>query len=85
MKRDVHHKSKSKPKNRKTPLQEQFGQLVKTRRLVLGLSQEALAELADVHFTYVSSTERGERNISLANIEKLANALGCSMKDLMPK
>lgn len=83
MKRDVHHKSK--PKERKTPLQEQFGQLVKARRLLLGLSQEALAERANVHFTYVSSAERGERNISLANIEKFANALECSMKDLMPK
>jgi transcriptional regulator with XRE-family HTH domain len=74
----------SKPKERKTPLQKAFGKLLKARRLGLGISQEALAERADLHFTYVSSTERGERNISLANIEKLAKALGCSMKDLMP-
>ncbi len=75
----------SKPKERKTPLQEMFGRLVRSRRTHLGLTQEELAEKADMHFTYVSSTERGERNISLANIEKLADALGCSMKDLMPK
>ncbi len=76
---------KSKPKERKTPLQKAFGNLIKARRLELGLSQEEVAEKANLHFTYVSSTERGERNISLANIAKLAKALNCSMKDLMPK
>jgi transcriptional regulator with XRE-family HTH domain len=49
------------------------------------MSQEELAERADLHFTYVSSTERGERNISLANIAKLAKALNVSMKELMPR
>lgn len=76
---------KSKPKERKTLLQVIFGNLVRTRRTNLGLTQEELAEKADMHFTYVSSTERGERNISLANINKLAKALECSMKDLMPE
>jgi len=77
--------TKSKPKERKTSLQETFGKLVRARRTHLGWTQEELAEKADMHFTYVSSTERGERNISLLNIAKLANALECSMKDLMPK
>jgi ribosome-binding protein aMBF1 (putative translation factor) len=77
--------SRSKPKERKTPLQKAFGKLIRARRMELGLSQEELAERAAMHFTYVSSIERGERNISLANIAKLAKALGCSMNDLMPK
>jgi transcriptional regulator with XRE-family HTH domain len=72
------------PKERKTPLQKEFGRIVREKRLALEISQEELAERADLHFTYVSSTERGERNISLANIAKLAKALGISMKDLMP-
>jgi transcriptional regulator with XRE-family HTH domain len=75
----------SKLKERKTPLQKTFGEILRSHRVRLGISQEELAEKAGMHFTYVSSTERGERNISLANIAKFAEALGCSMKDLMPK
>ena len=43
------------------------------------------ADLAGLHRTYVSSVERGKRNISLLNIEKLALALGVEMTDLMPR
>jgi len=73
-----------RPKERKTKLQIAFGKILREKRLMAGLSQEDLAEKADLHFTYVSSTERGERNISLTNIEKFAKALECSMKDFMP-
>jgi transcriptional regulator with XRE-family HTH domain len=48
-----------------------------------GLSQERLAEIAGLHRTYVSSVERGQRNISLENIHKLALALGVSMTELV--
>jgi transcriptional regulator with XRE-family HTH domain len=50
---------------------------------VLGLSQEKLAEKADLHTNYVGSVERGERNIALENIYALAQALECSPKDLL--
>ena len=53
-------------------------------RLKKELSQERLAELAGLHRTYVSSVERGERNISLENIDRLAKALGEPMAKLMP-
>lgn len=72
------------PKDRKTPLQLKFGQLVREKRLPLALSQLQLACIANLHFTYISSVERGERNISLGNIAKIALALGCSLRDLMP-
>lgn len=61
-----------------------FGKRLREVRREKGISQEKLADLAGLHRTYVSSVERGERNISLANVERLAKALGVTLKDLMP-
>jgi len=52
-----------------------FGMLVRKLRLQRGLSQEKLAELANLHRNYVGGVERGERNIALLNIVALARAL----------
>ena len=65
-------------------VQVRFGRKLRAVRQRIGISQERLAELADLHRTYVSGVERGERNISIVNIERLAKALGVSMADLMP-
>ncbi len=62
-----------------------FGTRLREVREKAEISQEKLAELAKLHRTYVSSVERGKRNISIVNIERLAVALGVSMKDLMPE
>jgi transcriptional regulator with XRE-family HTH domain len=78
------HKEHKPLKTRKNPLQEAFGKAVREKRIALKLSQEKLAELCDLHFTYISSVERGERNISLLNIAKIAHALNCSLKELVP-
>lgn len=59
-----------------------FGHAVRKRRMEMNLSQEALAERADLHRTYVADIERGVRNVSLKNIEKLARALDLSLSEL---
>jgi transcriptional regulator with XRE-family HTH domain len=60
-----------------------FGRMVRDQRKKLGISQEKLAELADVHRTYVGMIERGEKNITLLNIEKFAKALKIPSKQLL--
>jgi transcriptional regulator with XRE-family HTH domain len=55
--------------------QRQFGRRLRALRNASGLSQMDLAHRADLHPTYVSSVERGQRNISLVNIHVLARAL----------
>jgi transcriptional regulator with XRE-family HTH domain len=59
-----------------------FGKAIRRRRRELDLSQEYLAEKADLHRTYISSIELGKCNVSLENIEKLAKALDVSIADL---
>ena len=58
----------------------QFGKILRSRRIALDLTQEFLAEKAELHRTYIADIERGTRNVSLLNIEKLARALGCSLE-----
>lgn len=65
-----------------TPL-VQFGRAVRERRLALGWSQERLAEESDLHWTYIGGIERGERNLSLQNIVKIAAALRISASSLL--
>jgi transcriptional regulator with XRE-family HTH domain len=67
----------------KRDVRKLFGKNLRERRLALGLSQEELAEHADLHRTYVGSAERGERNVSLENIVRLADALKVKPSDLL--
>ena len=59
-----------------------FGERVRTLRKERGLSQVQLSFKADLHRTYIGMIERAEKNITLVNIEKLANALDVSIKEL---
>jgi transcriptional regulator with XRE-family HTH domain len=54
-------------------------------RQVNGLSQEGLADLCDLHRTYIGSVEREERNVSLSTLEVLSEALGVSVSELLTK
>lgn len=60
-----------------------FARNIKAFRTKLNLSQEELADLAGLHRTYVGSVERGERNISIDNIERLASALNTDITELL--
>ena len=60
-----------------------FARKLKELRAKKGLSQEELADIAGLHRTYVGSVERGERNISIDNMERLASALNIQIKDLL--
>lgn len=52
-------------------------------RLEAGMSQDELAARADLHRTYISSVERGKRNVSLENIFAIAHALNCDPRELL--
>jgi len=56
---------------------------MREHRLRLGLSQEQLAEMTDLHRTYIGSIERAERNVSLDNVEIIAAALGVDIVELL--
>jgi transcriptional regulator with XRE-family HTH domain len=63
-------------------ISKKFGQRVRDLRKAKGLSQEALAERADLHYTYIGGVERGERNLSLKSIKKIADALDIVVRGL---
>lgn len=60
-----------------------FAENLRNLRRSRGLSQEALAELADLHRTYISQVEAGQRNIAVDNMECLAIALGKNLNELL--
>ncbi len=67
-----------------TKYRQAFGDRVRQIREQLGLSQEALAAQAKLHRTHISLIERGQRNVRLETVERLAKALRVQPADLMP-
>jgi transcriptional regulator with XRE-family HTH domain len=65
------------------PARVLFGQRLRVAREALSLSQEALAEQADIHRTYVSQVESGRRNIAIDNMERLAAAVGMELWEML--
>ena len=59
-----------------------FGRALRRRRQKLGVSQEAFADMCQLDRTYIGGIERGERNVALVNIEKIAKTLRISIVQL---
>jgi len=64
---------------------EKFGNKVRIYRDKLNISQEELAERSGLHRTYIGMIERAEKNITLKNIEKIANGLNVDIINLLEK
>ena len=64
-------------------LAEALGRVVRDRRTLCGLSQEAFAAQCGLHRTYIGSIERGERNVTLGNIMRIARALGSTPSEIL--
>jgi transcriptional regulator with XRE-family HTH domain len=60
-----------------------LGKKIREYRLKMGISQEQLGKLAKVHRTYIGMIERGEKNVTIQNIYKVAMALGVEVKNLI--
>lgn len=70
---------------REEAILSQFGEQIKLVRNERNISQEKLAELSKLDRTYISSVERGQRNIGILNIIKIANALNVNACSLLEK
>lgn len=66
-------------------LVQRFGDVVRQQREDSGISQEDLADRAGLHRTYISLIERGLRTSSITTVQRLAEALGVSMTDLIAR
>jgi len=60
-----------------------LGRKIRKERLAQSLSQERLGERAKLHRTYIGMIERGEKNITVMNLRKIADALGVEVKNLI--
>lgn len=68
-----------------SPVHAAFGSAIRTLRAEREVSQEELADLAGLHRTYIGGVERGERNVGLANITRIAEALGVRASDMLAR
>ena len=64
-------------------LLSKFGKRIASLRKERKLSQEKLAELADLHRTYIGAIERGERNPSVSSLVRIANGMNVHVRDLV--
>jgi len=69
----------------KSDIVAEFGILIRALRVERGITQEELSYRAGVHRTYIGMIERGEKNVTLESIKKIAKALGISMTNIFSK
>lgn len=65
------------------PLTQQVGAAIRAKRLASGMSQDRFADLIAMHRAYYSAIERGEKNITISTLERIARGLGISMSTLL--
>jgi transcriptional regulator with XRE-family HTH domain len=68
-----------------TNVQKQLGKQVREIRTAQGYSQESLADAAGLHRTYIGAIERGEQNVSIENVARIANSLDVKIAELFKK
>ncbi len=68
---------------KKIPLASKLGQAIRARRLAIQLSQDDFADRIHMHRAYYSAIERGEKNITLATLHRVAKGLGVTMSSLL--
>ncbi|HTW43105.1 MAG TPA: helix-turn-helix transcriptional regulator [Solirubrobacteraceae bacterium] len=66
-----------------SPATKTFGERVRDRRQSLGLSQEAMAHQIGIHWTFLGQVERGQRNLNLHNLLRIAKGLGLDPAELV--
>lgn len=76
----IKHTAMAKPNN---SLNKVFAQNLRKKRKEKNLSQEDLADLCELHRTYIGSVERGERNITLSTLERIAESLNIDVCELL--
>lgn len=69
----------------KSEILSRYGQVIRSIRLEKNISQETLADLSGLHRTYMSDVELGKRNVSLENIDRIANALNISISEIFKR
>ena len=79
-----YNKVKHKKEHKMTDIRSLLGVKIRAIRQKKKMSQEELSFESELHRTYISDIERGNRNVSIKNIEKIAKALKVSLKELMP-
>jgi transcriptional regulator with XRE-family HTH domain len=75
--------AQTRKKSKKDPDLVALGARVRELRLAAGMTQESLADAADLHWTFIGQVERGERNISYKNLLKIARGVGAEVSEVV--